>query len=116
MDVALMAVAERLVEDFSELNSTTVLRVLKDCADELPDDDSHLVEQAARARLSAARATTSGMAGQPDTLDVPLHDDDLGHEVELVGHFIVAANESDGPLSQEDIDRILGVSPSSRGD
>ena len=47
----------------------------------------------------------------PDQFDVTLKDDDLLDEVELTTTLIVAASESDGPLSQEEIDRLLGVTP-----
>ena len=38
-----------------------------------------------------------------------LTDDDLQAEIELVGDLVVAATSSDGPLTQEEIDRLLGV-------
>jgi hypothetical protein len=45
--------------------------------------------------------------GQHDNLT----DDDLQSEIELVGDLVVAATSSDGPLSQDEIDRLLGVHP-----
>jgi hypothetical protein len=39
-----------------------------------------------------------------------LTDTDLRSEIELVGELVVAAAGSDGPLTQEEIDRALGVS------
>jgi hypothetical protein len=44
-----------------------------------------------------------------DPFDVELQDDVLLAEVELTANLIVAANQSDEPLSQEQIDRILGL-------
>ena len=44
-----------------------------------------------------------------DKLDVPLEDAELLAEVELTTNLIIAASASDEPLSQEDIDRLLGV-------
>lgn len=46
-----------------------------------------------------------------DQFDVTLEDGELLVEVELTANLIVAASESDGPLSQAEIDAILGVSP-----
>ena len=44
-----------------------------------------------------------------DQFDVTLEDADLLGEVELTTNLIIAASESDDHLSQEEIDRILGV-------
>jgi hypothetical protein len=44
-----------------------------------------------------------------DQLDVPLEDAELLAEVELTTNLIIAASASDEPLSQEEIDRLLGV-------
>ena len=44
-----------------------------------------------------------------DQLDVPLEDAELLAEVELTTNLIIAASQSDDPLTQEDIDRLLGV-------
>jgi len=51
------------------------------------------------------------MAG--DYLDVSLVDDELLAEVELTANLIVAAADSDGPLSAADVDRLLfaGLTP-----
>lgn len=46
-----------------------------------------------------------------DQFDVTLEDPELLQEVELTTNLIVAASESEGHLSQEEIDRILGVTP-----
>ncbi len=40
-----------------------------------------------------------------------LTDDELQSEIELVGDLVVAATSSDGPLPQDEIDRLLGVPP-----
>ena len=38
-----------------------------------------------------------------------LTDGDLQSEIELVGDLVVAATSSQGPLPQDEIDRLLGV-------
>jgi hypothetical protein len=38
-----------------------------------------------------------------------LTDGDLKSEIELVGDLVVAATSSEGPLPQDEIDRLLGV-------
>jgi len=38
-----------------------------------------------------------------------LTDGELQSEIELVGDLVVAATSSDGPLPQEEIDRLLGI-------
>lgn len=48
-----------------------------------------------------------------DQFDVTLEDDELMAEVELTTSLIIAATASDGPLSQAEIDAILGVEPTS---
>jgi hypothetical protein len=40
-----------------------------------------------------------------------LTDDELESEIELVSELVVAATSSDGPLGQDELDNILGVSP-----
>jgi hypothetical protein len=44
-----------------------------------------------------------------DQFDISLEDSDLLTEVELTTNLIIAASEADGPLSQGEIDRILGL-------
>jgi hypothetical protein len=44
-----------------------------------------------------------------DQLDVPLEDAELLAEVELTTNLIIAASATDKPLSQDDIDRLLGL-------
>ena len=46
-----------------------------------------------------------------DQFDVTLEDVDLLGEVELTTNLIIAASESDDHLSDDEIDRILGVAP-----
>lgn len=48
-----------------------------------------------------------------DPFDVHLEDDELLDEVELTANLIVAANQSDAPMSLAEIDRILGIEPRS---
>jgi hypothetical protein len=48
-----------------------------------------------------------------DQFDVTLEDSDLLGEVELTTNLIIAASESDEPLSTDEIDQILGVEPDS---
>lgn len=40
-----------------------------------------------------------------------LTDDDLQGEIELVGDLVVAASASERPLTDEEIDRVLGIAP-----
>lgn len=40
-----------------------------------------------------------------------LTDDELQSEIELVGDLVVAATSSAGRLPQDEIDRVLGVTP-----
>ena len=44
-----------------------------------------------------------------DQFDVSLEDSELMGEVELTTNLIIAASESEGRLTQEEIDQILGV-------
>jgi hypothetical protein len=46
-----------------------------------------------------------------DAEDDNLTDNDLQSEIELVGDLVVAASASDSPLSQDEVDRLLGVRP-----
>ena len=46
-----------------------------------------------------------------DQFDISLEDSDLLTEVELTTNLIIAASESDGPLSEDEIDKILGIGP-----
>ncbi|MGD9961746.1 hypothetical protein [Nocardioides sp.] len=46
-----------------------------------------------------------------DQFDISLEDSDLLTEVELTTNLIIAASESDGPLTLEAIDKILGIGP-----
>lgn len=41
--------------------------------------------------------------------DQDLQDDDLLEEIGLTSELMVLASETSGPLSQDDVDRILGV-------
>ena len=47
------------------------------------------------------------MAGDP--FDIELEDTDLLAEVELTTTLIAAANQSDGPIPSDEIDRLLGL-------
>jgi hypothetical protein len=49
-----------------------------------------------------------------DQFDVSLEDADLLGEVELTTDLIIAASAATGPLSIDEIDRILGVVPRTR--
>lgn len=46
-----------------------------------------------------------------DPFEVALEDGDLLGEVEMMTNLIIAASETDNRLTQEQIDRILGVAP-----
>ena len=41
--------------------------------------------------------------------DPDLHDSDLLDEIELYGELVIAASASDGPLSIDRIDEVLGI-------
>jgi hypothetical protein len=43
--------------------------------------------------------------------DARVHDAVVLDEIELYGNLMIAASETDGPLSQERIDEILGLHP-----
>ena len=47
----------------------------------------------------------------PDPSGENLTDDDLQYEIELVGDLVVARLAASGPLTQEEIDRLLGLDP-----
>jgi len=44
-----------------------------------------------------------------DRLDVPMHDADVLDEIEMTSNLMIAASECEGPLAQDLIDRILGL-------
>jgi len=46
-----------------------------------------------------------------DQLNVPLEDGELLAEVELTTNLIIAASEADTALSQDEVDRLLGIDP-----
>ena len=46
-----------------------------------------------------------------DQLNVPLEDAELLAEVELTTNLIIAASESESPLTQDEVDRLLGIDP-----
>jgi len=66
--------------------------------------DGHVV---AIGKVRMATAERSG--GVDDRLDVPLEDAELLAEVELTTNLIIAASESEATLSQEQVDRLLGL-------
>jgi hypothetical protein len=45
----------------------------------------------------------------PDQTSDLLRDDELDDEIALVGELVVAATHSDGPLSLDQIDHVLGL-------
>jgi len=56
-------------------------------------------------------AAEGGWALVIDKPDARVHDAVALDEIELYGNLMIAASETDGPLSQERIDEILGVRP-----
>jgi len=48
-----------------------------------------------------------------DQLDVTVHDDEVLDEIEMMTNLIIATSESPGPLTQAQIDSILGVNADS---
>lgn len=109
----MMAVAERLAEEFAGVPSSTVIRVLTDCVDDFPDDGAHFVEQAARARLMRAETALEEVDGGEDRHPAQLAASDplWAEEAEMVALLVIAAHKSDVPLRQQEIDRILDVTP-----
>lgn len=55
------------------------------------------------------------MAG-PEPLDARLRDQDALDEIEMTSNLMIAASESDAPLTGEQIDTILGVEDKPRTD
>jgi hypothetical protein len=41
--------------------------------------------------------------------DPSLHDEQLENEIKLVGDLVLAASQSEAPMSQDDIDDVLGL-------
>lgn len=93
MQAELMEVAERLADAHPQLPPIAVAETVADCADEFPDGDTLLVEQAARARLDDAEQHA---------------------ETALSVRLIMAANDSPTRLSQEELDGLLGEDQQSR--
>ena len=56
-------------------------------------------------------AVPPGRDSDDALIDDDLTDEDLESEIELVSELVVAATSSDEPLSQDQVDDILGVSP-----
>jgi hypothetical protein len=50
-------VAEQMAAAFPEKSRAAVIRVVRDCVAEFPDEDGFFIEQAARAHLSAGDPT-----------------------------------------------------------
>ena len=48
--------------------------------------------------------------------DPSLNDEQLESEIRLVGELVLAASQSEGRLSQEAIDEVLGLEASAGGD
>lgn len=63
-------------------------------------------------RHPVSHPVSHGPVHSPAVDEDSLSDDDLRSEIELVAELVVAASNSDVPLSQPDIDRILGVDQS----
>lgn len=45
----------------------------------------------------------------PEPLDARLRDQDALDEIEMTSNLMIAASEATGPLSQPEVDEILGV-------
>jgi hypothetical protein len=61
--------------------------------------------------LACAKTCRAGVRAMDNQFDFELVDRALLEELELTTDLMLAANASDGPLSQAEIDRILGVDP-----
>ena len=55
------------------------------------------------------RTEGRGVRVMDDQLNVPLEDSELLAEVELTTNLIIAASESESPLPQDEVDRLLGL-------
>ena len=58
------------------------------------------------------RSATAGVASEPGPAlgdDRVLDDPELRAEIELMTELVLAAAQSDGPLTQAQIDRVLGL-------
>jgi hypothetical protein len=55
-------------------------------------------------------AEDTDLPDAPQSGEADLSDDELSSEIELVADLVVAASQSDGPLTQDEIDEVLGVS------
>ena len=53
--------------------------------------------------------TLSGRDPVNDSLDIEVQDSEVLAEIELMTNLIIATSEADGPLPQQRIDEILGV-------
>ena len=62
-----------------------------------------------RCRGNLSQTDTFEEPAVQDQFDITLEDSDLLGEVELTTDLIIAATESDLPLSTAEIDRLLGV-------
>lgn len=111
MDLVLGPVAESLSWEFEDLPSSAVVAVLRDCADEFASVGPDFIEQVAVERLAMLREPRRRTSAPRvrDSLDVSLHERDLAEEVELTVRLMIAANESDRPLAQAEVDEILEV-------
>lgn len=47
--------------------------------------------------------------GDPEPLDARLRDQEAMDEIEMTSDLMIAASESDGPLTESQIDAILGI-------
>ena len=59
--------------------------------------------------IASAETRQGDESKLPDHLDVPLEDEVLLEEVELISTLMIAATEADDRLDQTQIDRLLGV-------
>jgi hypothetical protein len=54
-------------------------------------------------------AAPDRLPGQGGPIGAQLADEDLAEEIELYTDVVVAASESDGPMPEGELDRVLGV-------
>ncbi len=60
--------------------------------------------------IAARCHDVTGTAVTRDEFDVQIQDVDVLDEIEMTSNLMIAASETEGPLGQEAIDEILGVS------
>jgi hypothetical protein len=72
-------------------------------------DDQFREQTPTAARCAYGDLVSQGLGKEPAPSDDTLRDDVLDDEIALVGELVVAATHSDGPMSLDQIDHVLGL-------